>query len=270
MAKKPVLPMRNVSNYGWTPDLPDVRDHLYKAKYGAQKLMPPKADLTSTAGYFDCYDQGELGSCTGNALAGALEYDALVQGAPLAECPSRLFIYYGERVIEGTIKSDAGAQIRDGIKVVAKGVPTESAWPYDITQFAKTPPKTAYDNATDIAVSYKRLTRDSKLSQFRAILGVDGRPFAFGFTVYESFETDTVAQTGVVPMPDPSEAVVGGHAVLAVGYDDSQSLVKVRNSWGVDWGDKGHFYLPYAYFTARGLSGDFWAINATTNAVAAK
>ena len=270
MAKKIALPVRDHSGYGWSPDLPDARDHLYKPKYGAQKLTPPKADLTKTKGYFDCYDQGELGSCTGNALAGALQYDALVQGAPLKEGPSRLFIYYGERLIEGTVKSDSGAQIRDGIKVVAKGVPAESAWPYDITQFAKAPSKTAYDAAaTDIALSYKRLSRDSKLTQFRAALGVDGRPFAFGFTVYQSFETDSVAQTGVVPMPASSEAVLGGHAVLAVGYDDIKQLVKVRNSWGMGWGDKGHFYLPYAYFTTRGLSSDFWTIS-TTNVVAAK
>ena len=269
MAKKSDLPVRDASNYGWTPDLPDVRDLMYKPKYGAQKSMPSKADLTGTKGYFNCYDQGSLGSCTGNALAAALQYDALVQNAPLAECPSRLFIYYGERLIGGTVKSDAGAQLRDGIKVVAKGVPAESEWPYDISQFTKTPPKTAYAAATDIALSYKRLSRDSKLTQFRSILGVDNRPFVFGFSVYESFETEAVATTGVVPMPALSETVVGGHAVLAVGYDDSKSVVKVRNSWGMEWGDKGHFYLPYAYFTARGLSGDFWAIS-TTNVVAPK
>ena len=264
MAKKPVLPVRDNGGYGWTPDLPDTRDFLYKPKYGAAKNTPAKADLTKTKGYFDCYDQGQLGSCTANAIAGAMQFDALVQGKPLAENPSRLFIYYGERLIEGTVKSDAGAMIRDGIKVVAKGAPPESAWPYDISQFTKAPPKTAYDAAaTDVALRYRRLTRNATLAQFRASLGVDARPFVFGFTVYESFESTAVADSGIVPMPEAGEQVLGGHAVLAVGYDDKTKLVKVRNSWGPDWGVKGHFFLPYAFFTTRGLSSDFWVIDAT-------
>ena len=86
----------------------------------------------------------------------------------------------------------------------------------------------------------------------------------FGFTVYESFESQEVAKTGVVPMPAPGEQVVGGHAVLAVGYDDSAQTFMVRNSWGTGWGQAGYFTMPYAYLTTRGLSSDFWTIRIVT------
>lgn len=264
---KTVLSARKNQGYGQVPDLPDFRDHLYRPAYGAQKATPTKADLTKIKGYFDPYDQLKIGSCTGNSIAGALQFDALIQGKPLAEPPSRLFIYWNERLIEGTTSTDAGAQIRDGIKVVAKiGAPPESVWPYvdDNKAFKTKPPKQAFDAAaSDLALSYKRLSRDKNLTQMRACIGVDGKPFAFGFSVYESFESDAVASSGVVPMPQQNEQLLGGHAVLAVGYDDSKQLMKVRNSWGTDWGQKGHFWLPYAFFTTAGLSSDFWVVETT-------
>ena len=87
-----------------------------------------------------------------------------------------------------------------------------------------------------------------------------GRPFVFGFTVYESFEGPDVARTGVVPMPGHQEKSVGGHAVMAVGYDDSTQTFLVRNSWGSGWGLGGYFMIPYAYLTNHGLANDFWTI----------
>ena len=87
-----------------------------------------------------------------------------------------------------------------------------------------------------------------------------GYPFEFGFTVYESFESQEVAQTGVVPMPQQTEKVLGGHAVMAVGYDDAQQRIIVRNSWGTSWGQQGYFTMPYAYLTNHQLSSDFWTI----------
>ena len=87
-----------------------------------------------------------------------------------------------------------------------------------------------------------------------------GYPFVLGFTVYQSFESDTVAQTGHAPMPGPNEQTIGGHAVLAVGYDDSQNWFIIRNSWGTGWGMQGYFTLPYDYLTNDNLADDFWTI----------
>jgi C1A family cysteine protease len=170
------------------------------------------------------YDQGQLGSCTANAIAGAMEFDRKKQHLP-DFVPSRLFIYYNERVMEGTVDSDSGAQIRDGIKSVAKiGAPPEADWPYDITSFTEKPPAKAYADAKlDRALQYQRVVQT--LQQLQGCLA-SGVGFVFGFTVYESFESETVAKTGIMPMPKPNERKLGGHAVMAVGYEtDSRMMI---------------------------------------------
>jgi C1A family cysteine protease len=204
------------------------------------------------------YDQGQLGSCTANAIGGAIEFDRLLQKLP-DFVPSRLFIYYNERVIEGTVNSDSGAQIRDGIKTVAsQGVCPEPEWPYDIAKFSQKPSAKAYSDAvTDRAISYQSLVQD--LNQMKGCLA-SGYPFVFGFTVYESFETAAVARTGHAPMPGSGERVIGGHAVMAVGYDDASQSFLVRNSWGTGWGLAGYFTLPYSYLIQPGLASDLWTI----------
>jgi C1A family cysteine protease len=230
---------------------------MYAAPVEMMAKLPSKVDLRPNCP--PVYDQGQLGSCTGNAIAGAVQFDREKQKLKPDFVPSRLFIYYGERVIEGTVNSDAGAQIRDGIKVVAKqGVPPETDWPYDITKFAdKPPPKAFTDALKDLAVSYSRVAQN--LGQMKGCLA-SGFPFVFGFTVYDSFESQQVAQTGVVPMPASGESVLGGHAVVAVGFDDGQQRFIVRNSWGTGWGMQGYFTIPYAYLTDTGLASDFWTI----------
>ena len=247
-----------VKRYGWIPDLPDHRDHLYAAPVVYLRELPTKVDLRPNCPK-EVYDQGQLGSCTANAIAGAIEFDRIKQKLADIFTPSRLFIYYNERVIEGTVDSDSGAQIRDGIKSVSQqGGPHEALWPYDITKFTDPPSKTAIDDGLKhVAVSYQRVTRN--LNQMKGCLA-SGYPFVFGFTVYESFESQEVAKTGVVPMPSSNEQVLGGHAVLAVGYDDSQQRFMVRNSWGDKWGMAGYFTMPYTYLTDSNLSDDFWTI----------
>ncbi len=245
-----------IKRYGWTPDLPDHRDHLYAAPTAILKKLPTQVDLSKQCPAV--YDQGELGSCTANAIAAAIEFDRMKQHLP-DFVPSRLFIYYNERVMEGTVNSDSGAQIRDGIKSVAQqGACPEKEWPYDISKFAVKPPAQSYQDALkDRAVSYTRLSHN--LTQMKGCLA-DGYPFVFGFTVYESFESQTVAQTGHAPMPRHNEKVLGGHAVLAVGYDDSHQWFLVRNSWGTQWGMHGYFTLPYAYLIDPNLADDYWTI----------
>jgi C1A family cysteine protease len=249
--------IHKIQRYGWIPDLPDQRDHLYAAPVMMLRALPPRIDLTAQCP--PVVDQGQLGSCTGNAIAGAVQFDELKQKLANPSAPSRLFIYYNERVIEGTTGSDSGAQIRDGIKTVAKqGACAETSWPYDIAKFRTRPPKKCYlEAAKHRAVSYQRLVQS--LNQMKGCLA-SGWPFEFGFTVYESFETNAVAKTGRAPMPVSGEKVLGGHAVLAVGYDDKTERFIVRNSWGTGWGKKGYFTLPYAYLTDSNLADDFWTI----------
>jgi C1A family cysteine protease len=243
--------------YGWIPDLPDHRDRIYAAPLAEIGPLPKSVDWRK--GCPPVYDQGNLGSCTANAIGGALQFDQIKQSLADLFVPSRLFIYYNERVIEGTIDEDSGAMIRDGIKSVAKqGAPHESLWQYVIAKFATKPPAKAYsDAAKHPAVLYQRVIQD--LTQLKGCLA-SGYPFVFGFSVYESFESDTVAANGKVPMPQPDEKLLGGHAVLAVGYDDAAGTFLVRNSWGPKWGMSGYFTMPYQYLLDTNLSDDFWTI----------
>ena len=248
---------RKVQGYGWIPDLPDHRDLLYAAPAPVLTALPHSADLRSRCP--PVYDQGQLGSCTANAIAAALEFDQMKQRLPDVFQPSRLFIYYNERDIEGTVGSDSGAMIRDGIKSVNnQGACPEKEWPYDIAKFTDRPSDQCYqDAAKHKAVSYQRLVQD--LNQMKGCLAA-GFPFVFGFSVYESFEGPEVASTGHASMPKPGERLVGGHAVMGVGYDDGDQSFIVRNSWGEGWGMKGYFTLPYPYFTQASLSTDYWTI----------
>ena len=243
--------------YGWAPDLPDQRDHLYSAPQPILAKLPPKKDLRS--GCPPVYDQGQLGSCTANAISGAIQFEQKKQGVKVF-MPSRLFVYYNERAMEGTVNSDAGAQIRDGVKSVAnEGVCPEAEWPYDINKFANKPTSKCFTDAAKCqAVGYQRLD-STNLNQLKGCIS-SGFPFVFGFTVYDAFEGPDVAKTGVLNMPGPKEKVVGGHAVMAVGYDDASQRFTVRNSWGKDWGMKGYFTIPYSYLTTTDLADDFWTI----------
>jgi C1A family cysteine protease len=250
---------RRIAGMGWRPDTPDQRDLSFApALLGAKKpsILPSQVDLRP--GCPPVYDQGNLGSCTANAIAGAIEFDQLKQKLP-EFTPSRLFIYYNERVIEGSVREDAGAEIRDGIKSLSKqGAPDEKEWPYVETKFARKPGKRIYaDAAKHLALQYARVSQTQKgLCECLA----SGFPVIFGFTCYESFESDEVAKSGELNLPDSSEQVVGGHAVLCVGYDMTSKRFIVRNSWNTDWGIKGYFTMPFDYLLDHNLADDLWAL----------
>jgi len=246
-----------IERFGWVRDVPDQRDLLYAAPPEVAAALPRQIDLRQ--GFTPCYDQGRLGSCTANAIAGALQFLEAKEGAAAPLMPSRLFIYYNERVLEGTVDADGGAQIRDGIKTVVKqGFCPEAEWPYDIARFALRPSDACYTDAARERVSqYLRL--DPALVPLLTCLAT-GYPFLFGFSVYESFETAAVAATGVAHLPGPGERLVGGHAVVAAGYDMDAARFLIRNSWGSAWGSNGYFTLPFQYLTDPMLAADFWTI----------
>jgi len=268
-SETPPANRHKIARYGWKPDRPDQRDHSYAVPPQVLKTISGLVDLRPQCPAV--YDQGAIGSCTANAIAGALEFEMMKQSLP-SFTPSRLFIYYNERNIEGTVPVDAGAFIRDGIKSVASlGDCPESEWTYDATPADPTtnlfPPlakaaERPNDQCYADAVIHKALSYqvvDQNLADMKGCLS-SGYPFIFGFTVYPSFESPDVASSGIVPMPGADENSIGGHAVLAVGYDDSQNMFIVRNSWGPGWGKAGYFYMPYAYLLDDNLANDFWTI----------
>jgi C1A family cysteine protease len=263
--------MANKQSLGWVPDLSDHRDLMYSAPLARLKALPARVDLRPQF-HFKPYDQGRIGSCTANAIAAAIEFDRAKFKQTPGFTPSRLFIYYWERSVEHSIPSDAGAQLRDGMKVVNKrGTPPESEWPYDDTpadeetqlfpngsKAIKKPGESVLKDALKYqVVGYHRVTQS--LAQLKGCLA-DGYPFVFGFTVYNSLWDQNGNPRAHVPLPGPSDGVAGGHAVLAVGYDDDKHEFIVRNSWGSEVQDKGYFYLPYSYITDSDLASDFWTV----------
>jgi C1A family cysteine protease len=249
-----------IKRFGWVPDLPDQRDFAFRVPPRVVVSLPPRVDLRPQMP--PVYDQGQLGSCTSNAIGGAFEFELLKQKEP-DFIPSRLFIYYNERVIERTVDTDSGAQLRDGMKTLAKqGVCPEPMWPYVLSEFATKPTPECYAEAKKhLGVTYMRVEQD--VAQMRGCIAA-GYPFIFGFTVYESFESAAVARTGTVPMPEGDERTLGGHAMCVVGYDNPKKLFIVRNSWGASWGKNGYGTMPYAYFTNTDLSADFWTLRAVS------
>ncbi len=246
--------------FGWIPDDPDPRDHAYEAPPEILTTLPPSVDLRPQCP--PVYDQSDLNSCTANAIAAAVQFDLMKQKQENF-MPSRLFLYYNERVMAGTANEDSGAPLRDGIKTVARaGDCPESLWPYDHTKFAEKPHEACYTQAKKYrAVQYKRLNR--KAEQLKGCLA-SGYPFIFGIQAHASLQSPEVAKTGHESIPKQGDKPIGGHAVLAVGYDDSNQWFIVRNSWGDSWGMNGYFTLPYAYVLDQNLALDFWTLRVIT------
>jgi C1A family cysteine protease len=214
--------------------------------------LPSNVDLRNK--FSPVYDQGQLGSCTANALCALVQYiKPKLQG-------SRLFLYYNERKLENNIPDDYGATLSSGIKCLLKyGVCPETVWPYIINKFAVKPTNRCYMNALNYQALKVNSINDT-LQSMKTSLS-NGNPFVVGIAIYQSFESNTVTITGIVPMPNiQSEQLLGGHAIVCVGYNDLKQQWIMRNSWGSKWGEKGYFYLPYAYLLNPNLASDMWTI----------
>lgn len=235
--------------YGYKPDLLDQRDKFYSPK----STGLTRVDLRP----FDTpiYDQGDLGSCTANAIAGHLDFNRKKQGESIIK-PSRLFIYWNERNLEGTVDSDSGASIRDSVKVVKTfGAPMEKNWAYNISKFKIKPDSEAYSQALLYEdLTYLRVKQTP--TSFESCLS-EGFPLVIGVSVYESFES--VGKSGIVPLPSINEKLLGGHALMVVGFDIAKDWFIVRNSWG-NWGKSGYCFIPYEYLMNPKLASDFWTL----------
>lgn len=243
--------------HGWIRDKKDPRDLMLKKKFVCMPtIVPEQVDLRQWCSPVE--QQEELGSCTANALVGALEFLEIKEKGEYTDL-SRLFVYYNERVIEGTVLEDAGAQIRDGIKALKRwGVAPHVLWPYEVDSFMDRPSKAAFEEAKKHRIqSYFRIFT---LNDMKTALAT-GFPFVFGFVVFSGFMTETVMRTGIGQMPHENEDIEGGHAVLAVGYDNKEQRFLVRNSWGTEWGQKGYFTLPYEFVGEPEFCDDFWVID---------
>lgn len=242
---------------GWRPDIPDIRDMPFSAPGELVAALPPatnnRARFTSPV-----YDQGEIGSCGPNSCSGDIQFDGDVAGQSLR--PSRLFGYYITRHEMGTVNMDSGVSNREMLKAYAKyGWCDEDLWPYETRNYKTKPPDKAFEQAQTRRIDvYLRVPQI--LEQMKACLA-GGDPFVFGFTVYNSLETERVRRTGIVPMPDPrADRQIGGHDVLIVDYDDAKQWFVFRNSWGVGWGDRGFGFIPYQYAVHPQLASDVWTI----------
>jgi len=261
------------------------------------KISLPKINLTQNINLvsnlplaqMEPYDQGQLGSCTANGLAFCYVYDEIKQNNKIQFMPSRLFIYYNERYIEGTTNQDAGAQISDGVSVLQQfGVCSEEEWPYDAPKYMDVPTYECYATGSKCKAlkTGNVLEMEAGVNKSTHVVAAlaAGYPVILGFVVFNSFEDDTTSQTGTMSMPSPTDTVVGGHCVVIVGHNMELGFL-VRNSWGNQWGcpangpntPRGYFWMPSAFlngsymanqgdgtFVQTDYCSDFWVITSVS------
>jgi C1A family cysteine protease len=253
--------MSIVRVYGWKPDLPKPIPRFARLVRGVD--LPDVVNLGGAGGLMQpCYDQGNAGSCTANGGGGAVEYLQRKQKLANIFTPSRLGIYYQERALEGTVDSDSGAMISDTVKVLSQwGAPPETLWPYNLDELTIAPPASVMAAAAHTKLlAYQPIDQSEGVDAVREVVALGG-VVILGFSVYDSFESDAVAKTGIVPMPDVgAETLLGGHCVLIVGYDNTQRRFFVRNSWGTGWGINGYCVVPYDYFMNPELANSLYAL----------
>ena len=239
----------------WKPSPFDSRDfvsdrHLKVAgePLPSEFVLPIKLNV---------YDQKNLGSCTANSGCSCYKYEASQLGKQME--PSRLFLYYNTREIEGTVNEDSGAYIRDVFKALNKrGLCEEKYFPYIESTFRNRPSQEAYNNGLKYQTT-KYTAVPKSLTTIKQTL-YSGAAISFGFLVYSSFFDNWSSTTGDMPIPKKGERVEGGHAVTIYGYSDAKQAFYILNSWGNGWGKNGYFWMPYSFLLSDNAS-DFWCID---------
>lgn len=218
----------------------------------AISALPPKFDLIPWCG--PVKDQGDEGSCTGHAYSSVREFLArkYEDNGPIL---SPQFLYCAELIAEGTFPQDAGANSRTGCVILNQnGCCEEALFPYISSQIQH-PTLAQMSNAQKyLGGAYHRITH---LPDLLSCLS-SGYVCTLGFTVYESFESDKIGNTGIMTMPKSHEKSIGGHEVFAVGYDLTTERVLIQNSWGSSWGQNGRFEMPFEFITDTNNVSDIW------------
>lgn len=243
---------------GWKPSMPDIRDfRLQSRRIGP---LPDAVDLRSE--FPKVWNQLSTSSCTANASAALISHVVKKEHGRVDDDLSRLFLYYTTREMDGSVKFDNGATLRDTFKAMAKfGICHEDQWPFLPEKVKVKPPAKAYKEATSrMAKNYFAVGQNEE--SLKACLA-EGYGFVFGFAVYDSFIKSDVKTTGKVPLPQLNERIIGGHAVMCVGYRNDEFII--RNSWGESWGDSGHCYMPTSFISNPGISMDFWTLRSVGN-----
>ncbi len=249
MRKYNLIPSEKSENLQWA---------LGKAKKAAAKIDPATLPSKIDFGHFlpTIHSQGNLGSCTGQAMTAAMEINLAKTNAYTMLSP--LFVYYNERKLMGTIEEDSGASLADGVRSICTwGACKEPTWKYsdDEIGFKKKPSKAAYLEGHQFmgldSIAHSQIPHT--LTAIKAVLAKQ-TPVVFGIFVYKSFER---CPGGKVPMPTYDEFPLGGHALTFVGYDDDTQEFKFVNSWGKNWGDKGFGYLKYDYVMNKSAKNDY-------------
>lgn len=219
--------------------------------------LPKSVDLRKTA-KINLYDQGTTSSCSGNAIAAAYSIlHLLKKGIPINL--SRLFVYYNSRKVNGREGIDGGAHLADCFECMkTQGCCLESLWPFDSLAVTQMPPSVCYAEGLKHCTEQQNseLNPNNLLNEIKQCLA-NNLPVVIGVLVYTSFESQNVARTGYIPLPNPEvEDLRGGHALCVIGYDDERQVVIVQNSWGTVWGDAGYGYIPYAFISNKNLTFD--------------